>query len=156
MSLKCKVVIRKDRTIVTDVMDGDRRVCSETFKLPPAPSDHDTGQRMKERAMIKLDDHDAALVDTVVSAFRNAVGSAHSRSAVVKRIVAIAVRERNRGRAAAIRRHPFKGICEASGRPLDERDKALDEVEPKKGYDGKVRWVCHKGNNSGLRSCGGC
>jgi hypothetical protein len=39
---------------------------------------------------------------------------------------------------------------------LDVRDKALDELEPEKGYDGKVRWVCHKGNNSGLRSCGGC
>jgi hypothetical protein len=107
-------------------------------------------------AMIKLDEHDAALVEAVVSAFRKALESAHSPSAVVKRIVAITVRRRNLGRAAAIRRHPFKGICEASGLPLDVRDKALDELEPEKGYDGKVRWVCHKGNNSGLRSCGGC
>lgn len=106
--------------------------------------------------MIKLDEHDAALFAAVIAEFRKAISSAHSRSAVAKRVVAVTVRERNRGRAAAIRRHPFKGICEASGLSLDVRDKALDELEPEKGYDGKVRWVCHKGNNSGLRSCGGC
>jgi hypothetical protein len=35
-------------------------------------------------------------------------------------------------------------------------DAVLDEMEPEKGYSGPVRWVCHKANNSGKRSCGGC
>ena len=30
----------------------------------------------------------------------------------------------------------------------------LDELEPEKGYRGKVRRVCPKCNNSGNRSCG--
>ncbi len=46
------------------------------------------------------------------------------------------------------------GVCEAHKRPLDSRDKVLDELEPEKGYTGKVRWVCPKANNSGSRSCG--
>jgi hypothetical protein len=106
--------------------------------------------------MIKLDDHDAALVETVAAALRNAIASAHSRAAVAKRVTVIAVRERNRGRRGAAKRHPFTGVCEASGLPIDVRDKALDELEPEKGYDGKLRWVCPKANNSGPRSCGGC
>ena len=77
-------------------------------------------------------------------------------NAVAKRISAVAVRHRNRGRSAAIKRYPFKGICEASGLPLSDGDKVLDELEPEKGYAGKVRWVCPKANNSGKRSCGGC
>ena len=104
--------------------------------------------------MIKLDEHDAALFAAVIAEFRKAISSAHSRSAVAKRVVAVTVRERNRGRAAAIRRHPFKGICEASGLSLDVRDKALDELEA--GWRAARSDPGHKGNNSGLRSCGGC
>jgi hypothetical protein len=36
------------------------------------------------------------------------------------------------------------------------RMRVLDEIEPEKGYFGLVRWVCHKANNSGKCTCGGC
>ena len=55
-----------------------------------------------------------------------------------------------------MKRHPFRGICEASGKPLDKVYAVLDECEPEKGYSGKVRWVCQKANNSGKHSCGFC
>lgn len=103
--------------------------------------------------MLALDDHDSTLVRTVVEALRQALSNAHSRSGVIKRIVTVAVRERNQGRAAAIRRHPFRGTCEATGLPLDRRDAVLDEEEPERGYEGAVRWVCPRCNNSGRRSC---
>lgn len=103
---------------------------------------------------IQLDSHDAALVEVVRTAIRTAVAEANKPSAVSKRITSEAVRHRNRGRIAAIKRYPFQGICEASGRKLDDRDKVLDELEPEKGYAGEVRWVCPKANNSGKRSCG--
>jgi hypothetical protein len=105
---------------------------------------------------IQLDDHDAALVAVVRTAIRTAVAEANMPSAVAKRITTEAVRQRNHGRSAAIKRHPFRGICEASGLPLSDSDKVLDELEPEKGYVGEVRWVCPKANNSGKRSCGGC
>jgi hypothetical protein len=105
---------------------------------------------------IQLDSHDAELVDHVCAAMRAAIAQANMPSAVAKRIAAVAVRHRNRGRAAAIKRHPFHGICEASGLPLSDVDKVLDELEPEKGYAGNVRWVCPKSNNSGKRSCGAC
>lgn len=105
---------------------------------------------------LNLDEHDYALVDVARAAIRAAVANANMPSAVAKRIVSEAVRHRNKGRADAIKRHPFQGICEASGLPLDDCDKVLDELEPEKGYAGKVRWICHKANNSGTRSCGGC
>lgn len=105
---------------------------------------------------MQLDSHDANLVEIARAAIRVAVADAHMPSTVAKRITSEAVKHRNRGRAAAIKRHPFRGICEACGGKLDARDKVLDELEPEKGYAGKVRWVCPKANNSGLRSCGGC
>lgn len=105
---------------------------------------------------IQLDIHDAALAEIVCATIRTAITQANMPSAVAKRIAAVAVRHRNRGRNAAIKQHPFRGICEASGLPLSESDKVLDELEPEKGYAGKVRWVCPKANNSGKRSCGGC
>lgn len=105
---------------------------------------------------LQLDSHDIALVEIVRAAIRTAVADAHLPSAVAKRITSEAVRHRNRGRAAEIKRYPFLGICEASGLPLSDSDKVLDEMEPEKGYAGNVRWVCPKANNSGKRSCGGC
>jgi hypothetical protein len=105
---------------------------------------------------IKLNSHDAALTAIVCETIRTAIAQANMPSAVAKRIAAVAVRHRNRGRAAAIKRYPFRGICEASGLPLSDTDKVLDELEPEMGYEGKVRWVCPKANNSGKRSCGGC
>jgi hypothetical protein len=105
---------------------------------------------------IQLDSHDAALVAVVRTAIRTAVAEANMPSAVAKRITSEAVRHRNRGRAAAIKRHPFQGFCEASGLRLSDSDKVLDELEPEKGYAGKLRWVCPKANNSGKRTCGGC
>ena len=32
----------------------------------------------------------------------------------------------------------------------------LDELEPEKGYAGRLRWVCQRANNSGKHSCGVC
>jgi hypothetical protein len=85
-----------------------------------------------------------------------AILTAHGPVAVTKRIVALAVRERNRGRLAAIKKHPFNGVCEESGWPLAREFAVLDEVEPERGYAGELRWVCSRANNSGRRSCGFC
>lgn len=106
--------------------------------------------------MIRLDAHDDALVKVAVAAMQEAFRSAHAPAAVAKRITVMAVRQRNRGRAGAIRQHPFQGVCEASGLPILRHDAVLDELEPERGYLGPVRWVCHKANNSGKRSCGQC
>ncbi len=106
--------------------------------------------------MLVLDDHDQELVEIARAAIRDAIAQAHEPSAVAKRIAVEAVRHRNKGRRAAILGHPFRGICENSGLPLDRKDAVLDELEPAKGYSGKVRWVCSKANNSGRRSCGKC
>lgn len=106
--------------------------------------------------MLKLDKHDEALVLRAKAAFAKAMSGAHNKVAVTKRIAVFAVRHRNKGRKAAIRRHPFNGNCEASGKPLDRRHAHLDEVQPELGYAGRVRWVCPKANNSGRFSCGKC
>lgn len=106
--------------------------------------------------MLQLDAHDEALVAKAKAAITRAISAAHVPVAVTKRISVFAVRNRNRGRNAAIKRHPFKGICEASGKPLDSTHAHLDEIEPERGYAGQVRWVCPKANNSGRFSCGGC
>jgi hypothetical protein len=105
---------------------------------------------------VKLDAHDEAIVATVQAEMKKAILTAHGPVAVAKRIGALAIRQRNRGRIAAIKRYPFKGICEASGRPLDEALAELDEMEPELGFAGKLRWVCQRANNSGKHSCGGC
>jgi hypothetical protein len=106
--------------------------------------------------MIRLDPHDEALTSAAIAAVRNAFREAHRPAAVAKRIAVVAVSQRNRGRAAAIKRHPFSGLCENGGGPLLRQDAVLDELEPESGYAGPVRWVCHKANNSGKRSCGRC
>jgi hypothetical protein len=105
---------------------------------------------------LKLDAHDQALVATVQAAMRGAISTAHTPVAVAKRIGVLATALRNRGRDVARKRHPFKGICEASGMPLDKKHAELDEMEPELGYAGKLRWVCSRANNSGTHSCGGC
>jgi hypothetical protein len=91
---------------------------------------------------LKLDAHDQAIVDTVRKVMTKAISTTHSPVAVTKRIAPLAMRYRNKRRAAAIRKHPFKGVCEESGRPLDFKHAVLDELEPELGYAGKVRWVC--------------
>ena len=103
---------------------------------------------------LKLSKHDEDLVQLVRGVIRTAVKNAEVPSAVAKRITSEAVKHRNKDRAAAMRSHPSSGVCEATGKPLDFRDKVLDELEPEKGYEGMVRWVCPKCNNSGNRSCG--
>lgn len=105
---------------------------------------------------IQLDDIDKKLAERVKNAIKKAYDSAHAPSAVVKSIISFAMRYRNKGRDLAKKRHPFRGTCEASGESLADEDKCLDELEPEKGYAGKIRWVCPKANNSGRRSCGGC
>jgi hypothetical protein len=106
--------------------------------------------------MLTLSDHDQELVKVVCAAIRAAIAQANTPGAVAKRIAVEAMKHRNSGRRAAILRHPFRGICEASGRRLDRKDAVLDEVDPARGYSGEVRWVCPKANNSGRRSCSGC
>lgn len=106
--------------------------------------------------MLKLNSHDEALVNAAIEAIKAAKSQAHTPVAVIKKIGAFVMRQRNRGRDAAIRKHPFTGICEASGAPLDRKHAHLDEIEPELGYSGPVRWVCPKANNSGRFSCGNC
>lgn len=106
--------------------------------------------------MLKLDAHDEALVKAAKVAIEQAISTAHQPVAVTKRISSFVTRHRNAGRSAAIKSHPFKGICEASGHELDRRHAHLDELDPELGYSGKVRWVCPRANNSGTFSCGGC
>ncbi len=105
---------------------------------------------------IQLNKHDQELVARVKTKIKEAYESADAPAAVAKSIASNAMRYRNRGRIQAKKRHPFKGICEASGKPIEKEDAHLDELEPEKGYAGKVRWVCPKANNSGKKSCGGC
>ncbi len=105
---------------------------------------------------IQLDEHDEALAELVRAMIDTAVRIAHRPSGVVKRITAKAVARRNRGRKAAMKRYPFAGKCEVSGRPLCREHADLDELDPVLGYNGPVRWVCKKANNSGTSTCGGC
>lgn len=105
---------------------------------------------------LKLGDDDLQLVKKVRANIKKAYENADIPVAVAKSIVVYAVRMRNKGRSVAIKRHPFKGICEISNEPLAFEDKCLDEIEPEKGYSGGIRWTCPKGNNSGRKSCGKC
>jgi hypothetical protein len=105
---------------------------------------------------LKLDEHDAALVATVKAALDAAILSAHNPVAIAKRIHSLAARHRMKGRQAAIKRHPFAGVCEVSGQPLERSHAQLDELDPELGYTGRVRWVCPKANHNGHYSCGGC
>lgn len=105
---------------------------------------------------IQLNKSDQELVEKAKAVVKEAYESAHAPSAVARSIASYAVRYRNKGRVKAIKKYPFRGICEESGQPLADEDKCLDELEAERGYEGKVRWVCPKANNSGKRSCGGC
>ena len=106
--------------------------------------------------MLQLDEHDRALVSTVKAVLEAAIRSAHKPLAVIKSCHTITGGHRVKGRHAAMKRHPFSGICENSGRPLERIHAQLDEMEPELGYAGRVRWVCQRANNSGRHSCGGC
>ena len=105
------------------------------------------------KSKLSISKHDEDLVQHVLEVIRTALKNAEVPTVVAKRIMVVAVSQRNKGRSAAIRSHPFSGVCEATGKLLDPRDKVLDELEPEKGYEGKLRWVCPKCNNSGNRSC---
>jgi hypothetical protein len=60
-----------------------------------------------------------------------AITQVHMPTAVAKRITIGAVRHRNRGRSAAVERHPFNAIGETSGRLLCPEHAQLDEMDPK-------------------------
>jgi hypothetical protein len=62
-----------------------------------------------------LDEHGLARVLVVKSAIESSVLNAHQPIGVAKRIHSIAAKHRMKGRHAAIKRHPFQGVCEASG-----------------------------------------
>jgi hypothetical protein len=102
--------------------------------------------------MLTLDTHDQVLVAAVQAEMAKAIGAAHNPVAVAKRISVVATGYRNKGRNVAIRKYPFKGVCEVSGQPLERRHAELDEMEPELGYAGKLRWVCQVANNSGKHS----
>jgi hypothetical protein len=59
---------------------------------------------------LKLNAHDTALAEEALMAIRKAVGAADAPAAVAKRMTVVAVRYRNQGRKAAIKRHPFKAL----------------------------------------------
>jgi len=105
---------------------------------------------------LNLDEHDKALVAAVQAAMQTALTDAHTPIVVAKRISVLATAQRNRGRREAIKRRPFKGICEASGKPLERQHAELEQMETELGYAGKLRWVCQRANNSGKHSCGSC
>ena len=96
---------------------------------------------------LPLDEYDKAIIATVRDAMTNAIEKAHNPVAVAKRMNVLATGYRNRGRRGAMKKYPFKGVCEASGLPLDSKHACLDEIEPWLGYQGKLRWVCPKANN---------
>ena len=122
------------------------------MRLTPKPSRTRKGTRSGAR--LTLTAHDQVLVDRIIAAMRRAVRMADQPATVARRLTVVAVRLRNRGRAAA-KRHPFRGVCEKSGRPLRYEDAVLDELESAKGYAGRVQWLCPFHNNSGRQSCGG-
>jgi hypothetical protein len=105
---------------------------------------------------IELDEHDECLTVEVRKAIDEVIAKANNPIAVARRIGVIATGRRNKGREAAMKRYPFKGVCEASGLPIDKSIASLDEVETEKGYTGKLRWVCQKANNDGKGTCGKC
>jgi hypothetical protein len=105
---------------------------------------------------LKIDDHDQTLVAAAQAGMVRAIEAANNPIAVAKRINVLATGYRNKGRNVAIRKYPFKGVCEISGQPLDKNHAVLDEIEPELGYAGKLRWVFPVANNSGKHSCGEC
>src|SRR5262249_19004904 len=128
-------------------------------RAPPEQHDKRTGLHrylfggLRRLRVLQLDGHDQALVEVVRQAMEAALRQAHTPTAVAKRVAVLAVRQRNKGRSAAKKRHPFAGICEASGQPLAAEHADLDELDPELGYAGRVRWVCKRANNSGKHSC---
>jgi hypothetical protein len=105
---------------------------------------------------IELDDFDESNAESVRKQIDEVIAKSHNPVAVAKRIAQRATYHRNKGREAAIKRYPFKDTCEASGLPIDRSIASLDELEPEKGYAGKLRWVCQKANGDGKGSCGKC
>mgnify|MGYP001439620210 CR=1 FL=1 len=105
---------------------------------------------------IQVDSHDAALIEGVRASIRAAIAAAHKPAAVAKKIGNIATNVGMKGRDTAIKGHPFQGFCEASGLPLDDCHKELDELDPELGYFGRVRWVCRKAHTGYGHSCGAC
>lgn len=106
--------------------------------------------------MPKISKHDAALVASVKAALDAAIVNSEHPIAIAKRVHSPATRHRMKGRASAIKRHPFARMCEASGRPLDWSHAQLDGLDPEIGFTWRVRWVCPKATNNGHNSWGGC
>src|SRR5258708_13012736 len=99
---------------------------------------------------IELDEHDEQLTVEVARAIADAIARAHEPAAVTGRIRVIAQRSRNKGRRAAIKRKPFAGFCEKSGRRISREIAAYDELEPQKGYSCHGQSECHPPTNTCL------
>jgi hypothetical protein len=112
--------------------------------------------RRRGKRKIELDPHDEALMQAARAAIVDACNNAHSSSAVARCLHSVASGIRRRGYAKAVKKYPFKNICEKSGLALTRDHAQLDELDPMLGYEGPVRWVCAKANGNGKRSCGGC
>lgn len=105
---------------------------------------------------IVLDDHDEALMLEAKAAILKACSLAHSLHGVARCLHSVASGQRRKGYHAAVKKHPFQGICEISGEPLEQIHAQLDELDPLLGYSGPVRWVCGKANGNHKHSCGRC
>ena len=112
------------------------------------------GYRNQVNAMKWKGNQDEALVEVLKATLRTGFANAEEPAWVVRTIRDHLEKQRCRGRTAAIRSHPFSGICECSGQPMDPKDRILDDREAEKGFSGKVRWGCPKCLGKGLRSCG--
>ncbi len=105
---------------------------------------------------ITLTDVDQRKYDALREAIEAALATAERRPALARKLFVLAAKHRNKGRKAAMRRYPFAGKCEISGWTIPRKDAALDELDPTKGYEGPLRWVCQKANGDGTASCGQC
>src|SRR5260370_18052185 len=103
---------------------------------------------------LKLDAHDTALVTLVKATLDAAIASAHAPSAVAKRLHSLAARHRMKGRAAAMKRHPFNNVCEASGAPIAKKYPQRDQLDPEKGDACRPRWGCSGATYTGPPTSG--
>ncbi len=105
---------------------------------------------------IPLTVRDEALFAVVRATIESSMKAAEQRPALARKVAAYGTRWRNKGRVKAIKDNPFTKKCAKSGLPITREQASLDEMDPTKGYEGPVQWVCKKANCDGKFSCGSC